>query len=287
VSNLKIQIPVIDLIKSGLTFSVEFFPPRTEERKAAFSKHLSQLDELSLDFCSITYGAGGSTTVLTPEYVSELSSRFGIPAIAHLTCVEHSRSSIEDELDLFDERKIRNILALRGDPKPNSSIDEKTDFKFAFDLLKVLRSRGDYCIGVAAHVEGHIDKGENDFDYQAEKLFLADFAITQLFYNESYYEEYVEKMSSRGIDIPIIPGVLPLTNLSRVSKIVELSGATIEPEILKKLGAFPDGSEDQRKAGEELTAKMCRELLERGAPGLHFYTMNRADSVKAIIENLR
>ena len=111
-SNLKIQIPVIDLIKSGFTFSVEFFPPRTEERKAAFSNHLSQLDELSLDFCSITYGAGGSTTELTPEYVSELSSRFDIPAIAHLTCVEHSRSTIEDELDLFDERMIRNILAL-------------------------------------------------------------------------------------------------------------------------------------------------------------------------------
>lgn len=278
---------VASILCDRFTYSMEFFPPRTQSRKASFEKHMTALEKLGIDFCSITYGAGGTTTELTPEYVVKLSSRFGVPAIAHLTCVEHDKQSLLKELDLFDQNGITNILALRGDPRENEVEKSRHEIPFAKDLVDILRTRSNYCIGVAAHVEGHIDNNENDFEYQAEKIRSADYAITQLFYNVELYEKYLEDLRIKGIETPIIPGILPLTDVGRVEKIVELSGASIPPMWIDLLSKYEMGSEDQRHAGEDLTTEMCEKLKEVGAPGLHFYTMNRADSVSAIFEKLR
>lgn len=283
----KLDTSISELLRNRFTFSMEFFPPRTKERKDSFEKHLAKLEKLNIDFCSITYGAGGTTTELTPEYVVKLSQRFGVPSIAHLTCVEHSLESLEKELDLFDSYGIKNILSLRGDPREPVGGVSQNEIPYALNLLELLRSRGSYCIGVAAHVQGHIDGGIDDFKFQARKIEKADFAITQLFYDEKYYYEFVENLRSQNIKTPIIPGILPLTDLSRVKKIVELSGAIIPSSLIDLLSKYENGSDDQRKMGEAISAELCRKLVLAGAPGLHFYTMNRADSVKAIFERLR
>lgn len=278
---------ISDILQDRFTFSMEFFPPRTPERKKIFDTHLSKLEKLQFDFCSITYGAGGTTTELTPEYVVSLADRFNVPTIAHLTCIDHTINSLNAELDIYDENSIKNILALRGDPKESEITNQKNEIPYALNLLEILRARGNYCVGVAAHPEGHTQSDGNDFDFQADKIVRADYAITQLFYDVDYYERFIEMMSKKGVETPIIPGVLPLTNLSRIAKIIQLSGATIPDKVLASLSAHEDGSDEQRKLGEDLTVKMCEKLREIGAPGLHFYTMNRADSVQAIFERLR
>lgn len=283
----QLGIPISDLLEDRFTFSMEFFPPRTDDRKASFEKHLSQLEKLEIDFCSITYGAGGTTTELTPEYVVKLSQRFRAPSVAHLTCVEHSLETLKSELDLFDTYGIRNILSLRGDPRESVGGVSQHEIPYALNLLEILRSRGDYCVGVAAHVEGHIDGGIEDFKFQAQKIKKADYAISQLFYDENFYYKFVANLRSQGIVTPVIPGILPLTDLRRVEKIVELSGASIPSTLIDHLSKYENGSDDQRKMGEAITAEFCRKLILAGAPGLHFYTMNRADSVKAIFERLR
>lgn len=277
---------VEDLLRDRFTFSMEFFPPRTQERRAAFEEHLRILEEIDFDFCSITYGAGGTTTELTPDYVVELAQRFMVPTIAHLTCIEHTGVSLEAELDVYDRHGIHNILALRGDPKEGGSDQATQEIPYALDLVHVLRSRKNYCIGVAAHPEGHVNSPANDLEYQAEKISEADYALTQLFYDVKYYERFREEMYARGVDTPIVPGILPLTNIKRVEKIVQLSGATIPDTVLDRLNKYEEGSIEQRQVGEDVTSEMCEQLRAQGAPGLHFYTMNRADSVKAIFERL-
>lgn len=284
-SESPLSTSVADTIADRFTFSMEFFPPRTPERKAAFEKHLTVLEKIEMDFCSITYGAGGTTTELTPEYVVALAHRLNVPTIAHLTCIEHTDRSLMAELDVYDQHGIHNILALRGDPKETQE-DVGNEIPYALDLVQVLRAREMYCIGVAAHPEGHINSPANDIEYQAEKIAQADYAITQLFYDVDFYKRFCDDMNARGVTTPILPGVLPLTNVKRIEKIIELSGATIPTTLVDRLNRFEEGSDDQRQEGEDITSEMCEKLRDLGAPGLHFYTMNRADSVKAIFERL-
>jgi methylenetetrahydrofolate reductase (NADPH) len=278
---------ISEIVKNKFTFSMEFFPPKTHKHQDIFRNHVLNLGKINIDFCSITYGAGGTTTELTPQYVAGLSRHFDAPAIAHLTCIDHTFASLKSELDLFDSYGIRNILALRGDPKDGVSYEDSREIPHALDLMNHLGNRSDYCVGVAAHPEGHIDSVKEDFDYQAEKISQADFAITQLFYDIDIYEKFVDKMHSRGVNTPIIPGILPLTNMKRVDRIVELSGTKIPQPIIDRLTRFEDGSEAQRQEGEDFISEMCEELKKFGVRGLHFYTMNRADSVVTIFERLQ
>jgi methylenetetrahydrofolate reductase (NADPH) len=278
---------ITDLLARGRTFSFEFFPPKTDAAQLSLGRTIAELETLNPSFVSVTYGAGGSTRERTRDLVTWMRRETSISPMAHLTCVGHTRSDIADLLQSYTAAGVENILALGGDPPTDPADVRPSDYTYALDLVKHLRDIDGFSIGVAAHPEGHPRSSSRAEDrrFLAEKLELGDFAITQFFFEAHHYIELVEEMAALGINKPIIPGIMPVTNRGQVQRMAELSGAAFPESLAKKL-ADVDDPEEVRRIGVEAATELCAELLGAGAPGLHFYTLNRSTATREIYANL-
>ncbi|MFM8507800.1 MAG: methylenetetrahydrofolate reductase [Actinomycetota bacterium] len=278
---------IADLLARGRTYSFEFFPPKTDEAQAQLATTISELAPLKPSFFSVTYGALGSTRTRTRDVVVQLARSGGIPPMAHLTCVGHLRSEIDLLLGEYKAAGVENILALGGDVPADPSQLGPSDFTHALDLVEHLRENFDVSIGVAAHPELHprSPSRESDRTHLAAKLRRADFAMTQFFFEVQHYTQLVDELAALGVHKPVVPGVMPVTNKGQIVKMAQMSGAAIPGWLSDRLAKFDDPA-DIRRVGVEVATKLSSELLAAGAPGLHFYTLNRSTATREIYSNL-
>ena len=277
-----------DLLAAGPTLSFEFFPPKNDEGERKLEKTISELAPLSPSFVSVTYGAGGSTRERTRDIVLQLNRDQAFPAMPHLTCVGHSRDQVIALLDEYAAGDIHNILALAGDPPADGS-DAGGEFTYALELVELVRDHpGEFCIGVAAHPELHPRSDDRDSDrrFLAAKLERADFAITQFFFEATHYLRLVDELAAQGCDKPVVPGIMPVTNLSQVQRMAQLSGTAFPEWLADRVNAAADDPDEVRRIGVEAATQLCSDLLEAGAPGLHFYTLNRSTATREIYASL-
>jgi methylenetetrahydrofolate reductase (NADPH) len=278
-----------ELLAQGPTTSFEFFPPATDEGERVLWEALHELEPLGPSFVSVTYGAGGSTRDRTHRLVVELLESTSLTPMAHLTSVNHSREELAGILTRYREAAIRNVLCLRGDP-PRDAEEARWELAHASDLVELARELGGgrFAIGVAAHPEGHPLAPDlaTDRKHLAAKLALADFGVTQFFFRTSDYLSMVEDLADRGCVTPVIPGIMPITNVRQITRFAELSGAEVPHELSDRLHAVEDDPAEVRRIGVEVATQLCSDLLEAGAPGLHFYTLNRSTATREIHANL-
>jgi methylenetetrahydrofolate reductase (NADPH) len=282
---------IADLLAQGRTFSFEFFPPKTDEAERALEKALLELEPLRPSFVSVTYGAGGSTRDRTRDIVLRINRTTSMTAMAHLTCAGHTRAQIVEIVDGYREHRVENILALAGDPPVAGEAQEPPpcDFRYALELVDLIRSRGDFSVGVAAHPELHPrSEGDRraDRDHLATKLRAADFAITQFFFRTGDYLSMMDDLAERGVGTPVLPGIMPVTNAGQVQRFAQLAGAEFPPDLAERIAAVGDQPAEVRRIGVEVATELCQELLDAGAPGLHFYTLNRSTATRQIYANL-
>lgn len=276
-----------DLLAAGRTFSFEFMPPKTAQASMSLGRTIAELEPLHPSFVSVTYGAGGSTREHTRDTVLWVRRETSIPPMAHLTCVGHTRDEIDAIIATYAEGGIENILALAGDPPKDPADARPSDYVHAHELIEHIRSISDMSIGVAAHPEGHPRSPDlaTDRVHLAAKLRMADFAVTQFFFDIDHYRRMVEELSALGVDKPILPGIMPVTNLAQVSRMAELSGAEFPGWLRERLEKAVD-ADDMRRIGIETATELCAALLQAGAPGLHFYTMNKSTATRDIYAQL-
>jgi methylenetetrahydrofolate reductase (NADPH) len=280
------------LEKKEPVFSFEFFPPKTDEGEKKLFETIEHLWELAPSFVSVTYGAGGSTRDKTIGWVSRIKTELCIEAMAHLTCVGSSRSEIHSILARLHENGIDNVLALRGDPPQGEENFQphSEGFSHANELAEFIKSRYDFCLGGAAFPEGHPESPsmESDTHFLKNKVKSGtDFLITQLFFDNRYYFDLIRRTSEAGITTPIIPGIMPITNVAQVERFTSLCGATIPDDLRKTLHDIESDPNAVMDLGIRYATQQCRELLAKGAPGIHFYTLNRSPATRAIFENLK
>ncbi len=277
------------LLAQGPTISFEFFPPRDAQGEEVLWKALAELEPLAPSFVSVTYGAGGSTRERTHRLVVDLLTRTSLVPMAHLTAVNHTRDELASILTRYRDATIANVLCLRGDP-PRDASDSFWELERASDLVTLAREVGEgrFAIGVAAHPEGHPLAPDlaSDRGHLAAKLRLADFGVTQFFFRLSDYLGMVEDLAARGCDTPVVPGIMPVTNVRQITRFAELSGAELPAELTERLHAVRDDAAEVRRIGVEVATQLCQDLLDAGAPGLHFYTLNRSTATREIHANL-
>ncbi len=277
----------------GPLFSFEFFPPKTPQGEESLFRTIDHLRELNPAFVSVTYGAGGSTQDKTVELVSRIKHEIGIESMAHLTCVGADREEIRSVLERLHRHGIENVLALRGDPPRDQPHFQRTEggFGYAAELVRFIRDCGfDFCLGGACYPEGHIECPDRDQDLQhlCEKVGAGlEFLITQLFFDNASYFTFVDRARDAGIDIPIIAGIMPITNLSQIERFTAMCGATIPTQLRAELEKVRHDEAAVRRIGIAHATTQCRELLEHGVPGIHFYTLNQSPATRAIVEQLR
>ena len=270
------------------SFSFEFFPPRTDEGEARLRTAITELEPLAPTFVDVTYGAGGSTRDRTLRVVRDLVASTDLTVVAHLTCVGSSAAQVREVAADLVGAGVRNILALRGDPPDGPRADWRPHpegLRHAVDLVALLKGLGDVTVGVAAFPEGHpeAESREADLDRFAEKVRAgASFAITQFFFDAADYFRFVEHAAARGVDVPIIPGVMPVTNVSQIERFAELSGAAFPEALARRLHAVEGDAEAVRAIGVEVATELSAELLGGGAPGIHFYTLNRSTATREV-----
>ena len=273
--------------------SFEFFPPKTEEGdRTLLEKQIPALLAAHPDFCSVTYGAGGSTRQKTLQIVDRVQRQHGLPALAHLTCVNHTRTEVSALLETIRGMNCRNILALRGDPPGGGEFQPTPGgFEFSAELVKFIRQHGDFSIGVAGFPEGHVACREGkfaDWGHLKEKVEAgADFVVTQLFFDNADYFEFRDHLAGRlGVKVPLVPGVISILSATQITKFTQLCGAKIPSALRTKLDALGADDDAAMKFGIEYATRQCEELLGAGVPGLHFYTLNKAPATVQVLKNL-
>ena len=272
-------------------FSFEFFPPKNDEGFSQLYKAMENLKARNPGFVSVTYGAGGSTRSKTLELVSRLKHKLGMESMAHLTCVGHTAEEIRGILDILQEDEIDNILALRGDPPQGQTDFVKTEngFGHANELVEFIKKDYSFCIGVAGYPEGHTECPDKTRDLENLKRKVdagADFIVTQLFFDNQRYFDFLRAAETIGIRIPIIPGIMPIINFKQIKRFTEMCGATIPKALFAKLEKHQEDAEAIKEIGMEHSLAQCQELLSEGSPGIHFYTMNRSNATVAILDGL-
>lgn len=273
--------------------SFEFFPPKTEEGdRNLLEKTIPALLQTRPDYCSVTYGAGGSTRDKTLMIVDRIQRQHGLTAVAHLTCVCATREEIGDLLRQIQGLGVKNILALRGDP-PGGGVFEPTPggFQFSSQLVRFIREQGDFCVGVAGFPEGHIacKTGKHtDWAHLKQKIDSgAEFVLTQLFFDNADFHEFREHMTKQlGVEVPIVPGVVSILSGAQIKRFTALCGARIPAALEAKLDQLGADDAAVTEFGIEYATRQCEELLRAGAPGLHFYTLNKAPTTVRILKNL-
>ena len=277
------------------TFSFEFFPPKTPEGERALFETVDALRPLGPAYVSVTYGAGGSTRQKTVELVKRLKRESEVEAMAHVTCVGASRDEIAQVLDEVADAGIQNVLALRGDPPRGQAtfVPHPEGFAYASDLVAFIRGRPErwrFCVGAAAYPEGHVETRDlvRDLAHLGIKVAAGvDFLVTQLFFDNARYFGFVDRARAAGIGLPIIPGIMPLTNVDQVERFTALCGASIPATLQAAMEVRRTDPDGARELGVAYAALQCADLLRRGAPGIHFYTLNRSPSTRAIVAALR
>jgi methylenetetrahydrofolate reductase (NADPH) len=275
-------------------FSFEFFPPRTDEGQRSLEQALAELEKDRPEYVSVTYGAGGSTRERTVEVTKWIKENLGLEAMAHLSCVGEPVERLREILDELAEAGIDNVLALRGDP-PRGETEWKPHprgLRYSVDLIELIREDYDYCIGAACFPEVHPEAPdlEHDLRYLKRKVDAgASFLITQLFFDNRLYFDFVDEVRARGIDVPIIPGIMPITNFEQIKRLTSMCGASIPEALHAQLEARHDADDPEAvmDVGVAYATLQCADLLARGAPGIHFYTLNKSPATRAILAALK
>ena len=274
------------------TFSFEFFPPKTPEGEENLYRALSELRDLEPSYVSVTYGAGGSTRDKTIEIVSRLRADYGLEAMAHFTCVNATVDDLRRTLDAMRDAGIENVLALRGDPPAGETEWTKTDggLEYSRELVELIRSEYDFAVGAACFPETHIHATSPADDLRHLKAKVdagVDFLITQLFLDNSYYYDFVARARDAGIEVPIIAGLMPILSYDGLRRMTALCGSAIPPALEAELEARREDPEAIAGLGVSYATLQASDLLEHGAPGIHFYTLNRSPATRAIVSALR
>ena len=273
-------------------FSFEFFPPKDQAGVDRLFETVEHLSRYSPAYVSVTYGAGGSTRKLTVDLVRRIKREAALEAMAHLTCVGATREELTEVLEQLIEGGIDNVIALRGDPPKgeHSFSSVQGGFAHASELIGFIRARYDLCVAAACYPEKHPESSTLELDLQRakEKVDLgADVLITQLFFDPALYFAFVQRARALGIQVPIVPGVMPITNVSQVKRFTAMCGASIPPDLLARLDAAGSDNEAVQRIGVDHATEQCQKLLAGGAPGIHFYTLNRSTATVKILERLR
>ncbi len=280
------------LASCGPTFSFEFFPPKTEAGEVNLYKALSELKTLDPAFVSVTYGAGGSTREKTIEIVKRIREEYGLEAMAHFTCVGATVDELRETLQEMREAGIDNVLALRGDPPIGEEVWQKTEggLEYSSELVELISADYPFSIGAACFPETHIHatSPEEDLEHLAEKVQAGvDFLITQLFFDNALYFRFLERARRAGIEVPIIPGIMPITRVGQIERMAAMCGSRIPEGLQRELHARAEDSEAVLDFGVAYATLQCSELLAAGAPGIHFYTLNRSPATRAILSALK
>ena len=273
------------------TFSFEFFPPKDEISAVDFGINVGQLMRLSPSFVTVTYGAGGSDQGRTFNLVDYLQNKIGLTTVAHYTCVNATKDMVEGDLKKLQSINIENLMLLRGDPPKGEDrfIAPVNGFKYASELISYVDSDFDFCKAGACYVEKHPESSSFEEDMANLKTKVdagADFLITQLFFDNRYYFSFVNRARKAGISSRIIPGIIPITSFKQIEKFTKMSGTHIPPELLMKLEKNKNNPAKTYQIGIEYTINQCKELLESGAPGIHFYTLNKSRAAIEVFEAL-
>jgi methylenetetrahydrofolate reductase (NADPH) len=273
-------------------FSFEFFPPKTPDGERNLYAALAELKTLEPSFVSVTYGAGGSTREKTIEIVKRIREEYGLEAMAHFTCVGATEAELRATLTEMQDAGIDNVLALRGDPPAGDEVWRKTDggLEYSSELVALIAGDYPFAIGAACFPETHVhaESPQADLTHLAEKVQAGvDFLITQLFFDNAVYFDFIDRARAAGIDVPIIPGVMPITRVGQVERMAAMCGASIPDGLRRELYARGDDPEAVLDFGVAYATLQCAELLAAGAPGIHFYTLNRSPATRAILSALK
>jgi methylenetetrahydrofolate reductase (NADPH) len=280
------------LAAPGPVFSFEFFPPKTEQGEQNLYAALAELRELEPSFVSVTYGAGGSTRAKTIEIVTRIKREYGLEAMAHFTCVGATVPELRATLDEMARGGIDNVLALRGDPPAGQEVWRKTEggLEYSSELVALIKADYPFAIGAACFPETHIHatSPQDDLAHLAEKVRAGvDFLITQLFFDNALYFDFLARARDAGIEVPIVPGILPITQIGQLERMTKMCGASIPEGLHRELHAREDSPEAVKDLGVAYATLQCAELLAAGAPGIHFYTLNRSPATRAILSALK
>ncbi len=277
----------------GRSFSFEFFPPKDAEGEAVLWRSLRELEPLRPTFVSVTYGAGGTTRDRTVEITKRIARETTMVPMAHLTCVGHTREELRSVVGAYADAGILNVLVLRGDPPGGPGTPwtaTEGGLSYASELVTLVRSLGDFSVGVAAFPEGHREAPGLDADVRvlrAKQDAGAEFAITEMFFWAADYFGLLERARAAGVTMPILPGIMPITNLGQIKRMAELSGREVPPEVVARVARHEGDPASVRAAGIEVASELCDAVLSGGAPGLHFYTLNRSRATREIYGQLR
>ena len=273
------------------SLSFEFFPPKDKEAEDRLFDSVARFRTLNPAFVSVTYGAGGGTLKNTRHVILRILQETSLVPMPHLTCVDQSRNQLEAILKDYIEHGIENILALRGDPPKGAEkfTTPKDGFCYAKDLVRLAASLSGFSIGVAVYPEGHCESPnlEMDMYYTKQKIDAgADFAITQMFFDNNYFYDFLERAAKAGIKIPVIPGIMAITDIDRIKKFSQTCGATLPDKIIRRFEAVGSTAEQAKKLGIDIATEQCANLLQHGVRYFHFYTLNQSDAVLQIVSNL-
>ena len=282
-----------ELISSGRPcFSFEFFPPKDEAGFDQLRETLAALRQLHPSFVSVTWGAGGGARRQTIELVTQIRKDYGIEAMAHLTCVDSGRDEIREVLQRLGDAGIENVMALRGDPPRGNVLFEAhpDGFRYANELVSFVRQDFSFCLGGACYPEKHVESPSMDLDLLNLKGKVdsgCEFLITQLFFDNQKYFDFVARVRAMGIGVPIIPGIMPITNVTQIERFTDMCGASIPHSLLSELRILRDDPHAVLSLGVAYATAQCLELLQRGAPGIHFYTLNRSPATRTILKAMQ
>lgn len=272
--------------------SFEFFPPKDNDGFDQLFETIENLKKWNPAFVSVTYGAGGSTRSKTVELVGRIKNEIGLESMAHLTCVGSTADEIRSVLDSLKSKGIGNVLALRGDPPQDQKqfVKPVNGFGYANELVAFIKKHYDFCLGVAGYPEGHVECPDKSKDLENLKRKVdagADFIVTQLFFDNRRYFDFIDRARAIGIKVPIIPGIMPIANVSQIKRFTKMCGATIPDSLMARLDAHQDNAPLVREIGIEHATRQCEDLLSGGAPGIHFYTLNKSNATLTILDNLK